>query len=161
MWIADHWKDYAVLDCGGGEKIERWGNQILQRPDPQAIWPRDKDCKVWNKPNAIYHRSNAGGGKWEIRKLPEQWAIHYGDLTFQLKPMSFKHTGLFPEQAANWDFIDKMIRHAGRPINVLNLFGLHRAVQRSRRQTPARPSAMLTRPRAWCSGPRRTPRPPA
>lgn len=87
---------------GGGEKIERWGNQILQRPDPQAIWPRDKDCKVWNKPNAIYHRSNAGGGKWEIRKLPEQWAIHYGDLTFQLKPMSFKHTGLFPEQAANW-----------------------------------------------------------
>ena len=92
MWIADHWKDYAVLDCGGGEKIERWGNQILQRPDPQAIWPRDKDCKVWNKPNAIYHRSNAGGGKWEIRKLPEQWAIHYGDLTFQLKPMSFKHT---------------------------------------------------------------------
>ena len=83
MWIADHWKDYAVLDCGGGEKIERWGNQILQRPDPQAIWPRDKDCKVWNKPNAIYHRSNAGGGKWEIRKLPEQWAIHYGDLTFQ------------------------------------------------------------------------------
>lgn len=107
MWIADHWKDYAVLDCGGGEKIERWGNQILQRPDPQAIWPRDKDCKVWNKPNAIYHRSNAGGGKWEIRKLPEQWAIHYGDLTFQLKPMSFKHTGLFPEQAANWDFIDK------------------------------------------------------
>ena len=122
MWIADHWKDYAVLDCGGGKKIERWGNQILQRPDPQAIWPRDKDCKVWNKPNAIYHRSNAGGGKWEIRKLPEQWAIHYGDLTFQLKPMSFKHTGLFPEQAANWDFIDKMIRHAGRPINVLNLF---------------------------------------
>ena len=87
MWIADHWKDYAVLDCGGGEKIERWGNQILQRPDPQAIWPRDKDCKIWNKPNAIYHRSNAGGGKWEIRKLPEQWAIHYGDLTFQLKPM--------------------------------------------------------------------------
>ena len=122
MWIADHWKDYAVLDCGGGEKIERWGNQILQRPDPQAIWPRDKDCKIWNKPNAIYHRSNAGGGKWEIRKLPEQWAIHYGDLTFQLKPMSFKHTGLFPEQAANWDWFGEKIRNAGRPIKVLNLF---------------------------------------
>ena len=122
MWIADNWKDYAVLDCGGGEKIERWGSQILQRPDPQAIWARDKDCKVWNRPNAIYHRSNAGGGRWEIRKLPEQWAIHYGDLTFQLKPMSFKHTGLFPEQAANWDFIDRMIRGAGRPISVLNLF---------------------------------------
>ena len=122
MWIADNWKDYAVLDCGGGEKIERWGSQILQRPDPQAIWARDKDCKAWNRPNAIYHRSNAGGGKWEIRRLPEQWAIHYGDLTFQLKPMSFKHTGLFPEQAANWDFIDRMIRGAGRPISVLNLF---------------------------------------
>ena len=122
MWIADHWKDYAVLDCGGGEKIERWGNQILQRPDPQAIWPRDKDCKVWNKPNAIYHRSNAGGGKWEIRKLPEQWAIHYGDLTFQLKPMSFKHTGLFPEQATNWDWFSNLIRNAGRPVKVLNLF---------------------------------------
>ena len=122
MWIADNWKDYAVLDCGGGEKIERWGSQILQRPDPQAIWARDKDCKAWNRPNAIYHRSNAGGGRWEIRKLPEQWAIHYGDLTFQLKPMSFKHTGLFPEQAANWDFIDRMIRGAGRPISVLNLF---------------------------------------
>ena len=122
MWIADNWKDYAVLDCGGGEKIERWGNQILQRPDPQAIWPRDKDCKVWNKPNAIYHRSNAGGGKWEIRRLPEQWAIHYGDLTFQLKPMSFKHTGLFPEQAVNWDFAMEKIRNAGRPIRVLNLF---------------------------------------
>ena len=127
MWIADHWKDYAVLDCGGGEKIERWGNQILQRPDPQAIWPRDKDCKVWNKPNAIYHRSNAGGGKWEIRKLPEQWAIHYGDLTFQLKPMSFKHTGLFPEQAANWDWFSEIIKKAkdnepDRQIKVLNLF---------------------------------------
>ena len=93
---------------------------------PAGHWARDKNCKVWNRPNAIYHRSNAGGGRWEIRKLPEQWAIHYGNLTFQLKPMSFKHTGLFPEQAANWDFIDKMIRHAGRPINVLNLFALHR-----------------------------------
>ena len=122
MWLADNWKDYAVLDCGGGEKIERWGSQILQRPDPQAIWARDKDCKAWNRPNAIYHRSNAGGGKWEIRRLPEQWAIHYGDLTFQLKPMSFKHTGLFPEQAVNWDFVMDKIRKADHPIRVLNLF---------------------------------------
>ena len=122
MWIADNWKDYAVIDCGGGEKVERWGDQVLVRPDPQAIWPRAEGCRAWDKPNAIYHRSNAGGGKWEIHKLPEQWAIHYGELTFQLKPMSFKHTGLFPEQAANWDFIDRMIRNAGRPINVLNLF---------------------------------------
>ena len=122
MWIADNWKDYAVLDCGGGEKIERWGSQTLQRPDPQAIWARDKDCKAWNRPNAIYHRSNAGGGRWEIRKLPEQWAIHYGDLTFQLKPMSFKHTGLFPEQAVNWDWFSGLIHNAGRPVKVLNLF---------------------------------------
>ena len=122
MWIADNWKDYAVLDCGGGEKVERWGSQVLVRPDPQAIWPRAEGCRAWDKPNAIYHRSNAGGGKWEIRKLPAQWAIHYGDLTFQLKPMSFKHTGLFPEQAANWDFIDRMVRGAGRPVSVLNLF---------------------------------------
>ena len=122
MWIADNWKDYAVLDCGGGEKVERWGSQVLVRPDPQAIWPRAEGCRAWDKPNAIYHRSNAGGGKWEIRKLPAQWAIHYGDLTFQLKPMSFKHTGLFPEQAANWNFAMERIRTAGRPIHVLNLF---------------------------------------
>ncbi len=114
MWIADNWKDYAVLDCGGGEKVERWGSQVLVRPDPQAIWPRAEGCRAWDKPNAIYHRSNAGGGKWEIRKLPAQWAIHYGDLTFQLRPMSFKHTGLFPEQAANWDFIDR--RSAARAV---------------------------------------------
>lgn len=122
MWIANNWKEYVVIDCGGGEKVERWGDQVLVRPDPQAIWPRAEGCRAWDKPNAIYHRSKAGGGQWEIRKLPEQWAIHYGDLTFQLKPMSFKHTGLFPEQAANWDFIDRMVRGAGRPVNVLNLF---------------------------------------
>ena len=122
MWIADNWKDYAVLDCGGGEKVERWGKQVLVRPDPQAIWPRAASCRAWDKPNAVYHRSRAGGGEWEIHKLPAQWAIHYGDLTFQLKPMSFKHTGLFPEQAANWDWAQEQIRSAGRPINVLNLF---------------------------------------
>lgn len=122
MWIADNWKDYAVLDCGGGEKAERWGSQVLVRPDPQAIWPREASCRAWDRPNAIYHRSNAGGGRWEIRSLPEQWAIRYRELTFQLKPMSFKHTGLFPEQAANWDFIDRMVRNAGRPVSVLNLF---------------------------------------
>ena len=122
MWIADNWKDYAVLDCGGGEKAERWGTQVLVRPDPQAIWPREASCRAWDRPNAIYHRSNAGGGRWEIRSLPEQWAIRYRELTFQLKPMSFKHTGLFPEQAANWDFIDRMVRNAGRPVSVLNLF---------------------------------------
>ena len=122
MWIADNWKDYTILDCGGGEKLERWGNQVLVRPDPQAIWPRAEEDRVWNRANAVYHRSNAGGGKWEIRKLPEVWTISYKELTFNLKPMSFKHTGLFPEQAANWDFIMESIRGANRPINVLNLF---------------------------------------
>ena len=122
MWIANNWKDYTILDCGGGEKLERWGNQVLVRPDPQAIWPRAEEDRVWNRANAVYHRSNAGGGKWEIRKLPEVWTISYKELTFNLKPMSFKHTGLFPEQAANWDFIMESIRNAGRPINVLNLF---------------------------------------
>lgn len=122
MWIANEWKDYTVLDCGDGQKVERWGSQILVRPDPQAIWPKEPSCDAWNKANATYHRSNSGGGQWKIRKLPEQWTIGYRELRFNLKPMSFKHTGLFPEQAANWDFIDQMIRGAGRPISVLNLF---------------------------------------
>ena len=122
MWIANNWADYEVLDCGGGEKLERWGNQILQRPDPQAIWQRTEENRVWNRAGAVYHRSSSGGGKWEIRHLPEQWAISYKELTFQLKPMAFKHTGLFPEQAANWDFIMEQVQSAGRPISVLNLF---------------------------------------
>ena len=122
MWIANNWTDYEVLDCGGGEKLERWGSQLLQRPDPQAIWPRAEADAVWRRANAVYHRSSSGGGKWEIRRLPEQWAISYKELTFQLKPMSFKHTGLFPEQATNWDFIMDTIRGAGRPVSVLNLF---------------------------------------
>lgn len=122
MWVADSWTDYAVLDCGEGEKAERWGSQLLIRPDPQVIWPRDKSVRAWHTANAHYHRSSSGGGSWEIRSLPAQWQIGYGALTFNLKPMSFKHTGLFPEQAANWDFIMRQIQGAGRPISVLNLF---------------------------------------
>ncbi|MGM9613802.1 MAG: class I SAM-dependent methyltransferase [Butyricicoccus sp.] len=122
MWIANNWSDYAVLDCGGGEKVERWGKQILVRPDPQAIWPKIETESAWKRANAIYHRSKSGGGQWEIRKLPAQWTISYKELTFNLKPMSFKHTGLFPEQAANWDFIMEKVRGAGRPVSVLNLF---------------------------------------
>lgn len=122
MWIAKDWSDYAVLDCGGGEKVERWGDQVLIRPDPQAIWPRQEGERAWKTANAHYHRSSSGGGRWEIRKLPAQWTIGYKELTFNLKPMSFKHTGLFPEQAANWDFIMQSIRGAGRPVSVLNLF---------------------------------------
>ena len=122
MWIANNWSDYAVLDCGGGEKVEKWGPHILVRPDPQAIWPKIDSVNAWKRANAIYHRSKSGGGQWEIRKLPAQWTISYKELTFNLKPMSFKHTGLFPEQAANWDFIMDKVRTAGRPVNVLNLF---------------------------------------
>lgn len=122
MWIADHWKDYEVIDCSDGEKLERWGDYILVRPDPQVIWDTPRTQPGWKKKNGHYHRSNKGGGEWEFFHLPEQWDIHYRNLTFRLKPFSFKHTGLFPEQAVNWDWFSGKIRHAGRPIRVLNLF---------------------------------------
>ncbi len=122
MWLAENWKDYEVLDCGHGKKLERWGDKILVRPDPQAIWSPKLPEKEWKRANAVYHRSSSGGGEWEIRKLPAQWSVSYKELTFLLKPMAFKHTGLFPEQAANWDFIMDSIRGANRPISVLNLF---------------------------------------
>ena len=122
MWIANDWLDYRILDCGGGEKVEKWADYTLVRPDPQAIWNRTDSVKEWDKANAIYHRSKSGGGQWEIKKLPAQWTVSYKELTLNLKPMSFKHTGLFPEQAANWNFIMDKIRNAGRHINVLNLF---------------------------------------
>ena len=134
MWIADHWKDYEVLDTSSGEKLERWGDYILVRPDPQVIWKTPHDHKGWKQKNGHYHRSAKGGGEWEFFHLPDEWAIHYtlpfqkeasgkaDPLTFHLKPFSFKHTGLFPEQAVNWDFAMEQIRRAGRPIRVLNLF---------------------------------------
>ena len=122
MWTADKWKDYEVLDTSCGEKLERWDTEILIRPDPQVIWDTEKKHPGWKKPNAHYHRSSRGGGSWEFFDLPEVWPVHYGTLTFQLKPFSFKHTGLFPEQAANWDFFRPLIRSAGRQIRVLNLF---------------------------------------
>ena len=122
MWLADRWKDYEVIDCSCGEKLERWSKYILLRPDPQVIWDTPKTNKNWKKLNGHYHRSKKGGGEWEFFDLPEQWDIHYKGLTFNLKPFSFKHTGLFPEQAANWDFVMEQIRRAGRPIRVLNLF---------------------------------------
>ena len=122
MWIANNWKDYEVIDCSCGEKLERWGNYTLVRPDPQVIWDTPKKEKGWKHMNAHYHRSKKGGGEWEFFDLPEQWSIHYGSLTFQLKPFSFKHTGLFPEQAVNWDWFSDKIRSAKRPVKVLNLF---------------------------------------
>ena len=122
MWIADKWKDYEVIDCSGGEKLERWGDYTLVRPDPQVIWDTPKNDRGWKHPNGHYHRSKKGGGEWEFFDLPEQWSIHYRELTFHLKPFSFKHTGLFPEQATNWDWFSEKIKSAGRPIRVLNLF---------------------------------------
>lgn len=122
MWLADNWKDYEVLDTSNGEKLERWGNYLLVRPDPQVVWNTPHTNPGWKKKNGHYHRSSKGGGEWEFFSLPQQWSIYYGKLTFQLKPFSFKHTGLFPEQAANWDWFSNLIQNANRPIKVLNLF---------------------------------------
>ena len=122
MWISDKWNDYELIDCGGGEKLERWGKYTLVRPDPQAIWNTPRENRLWRRPDARYARSSTGGGQWEKKDVPERWQISYGDLTFNIKPMNFKHTGLFPEQAANWDFAREQIKKAGRPVSVLNLF---------------------------------------
>ncbi len=124
MFIAENWKDYEVLDTSCGEKLERWGDYLLVRPDPQVIWNTPKRHIGWRKRNGHYHRSTKGGGEWEFFDLPKQWSISYDSLklTFNLKPFSFKHTGLFPEQAANWDWFSEKIRTAGRKVKVLNLF---------------------------------------
>lgn len=142
MWIADNWKDYEVLDTSTGEKLERWGKYILVRPDPQVIWGTPRDHEGWKKKNGHYHRSAKGGGEWEFFNLPDEWSVSYplpclqngvhkatceDHLTFHLKPFSFKHTGLFPEQAVNWDWFSQLIESAKRsdterPVKVLNLF---------------------------------------
>lgn len=117
------WKDYELIDCSDGERLERWKDIILVRPDPQVIWKTEKKSPLWKQADAFYHRSKTGGGNWEIRtKLPPFWTLQYKDLTFNVKNMGFKHTGIFPEQAVNWDEIRKMIREANRPVKVLNLF---------------------------------------
>jgi 23S rRNA (cytosine1962-C5)-methyltransferase len=123
MNIASNWKDYKILDMANGQKLEKWGNVILSRPDPQIVWKDKSFPKKWNDANAQYHRSKSGGGAWEYKKkMPNQWQIKYKDLTFNIKPMGFKHTGLFPEQAVNWDWMMSKIKEAKRPIKVLNLF---------------------------------------
>ena len=130
MWLADQWKDYEVIDCSKGEKLERWGDYLLVRPDPQVIWDTPKKETGWRKMNGHYHRSSKGGGEWEFFQLPKEWTIQYSlpinkKLTFHLKPFSFKHTGLFPEQAANWNWFSQLIADAvskGRQVKVLNLF---------------------------------------
>lgn len=122
MWLSDQWTEYEVLDASAGEKLERWGDYYLVRPDPQVIWNTPRNNPYWKNCDARYQRSSSGGGKWTQHHLPERWQIHYGPLTFNIKPMNFKHTGVFPEQAANWDFIMQMVQSAGRPVSVLNLF---------------------------------------
>ena len=122
MWISDKWKDFELIDCSRGERLERWGDVFLVRPDPQVIWKTPRKHPGWDNPNAGYIRSEGGGGKWKIRSLPGSWKICYGGLAFNIKAMNFKHTGIFPEQAANWDYITDKIKSANRPVSVLNLF---------------------------------------
>ncbi|MFR8871320.1 class I SAM-dependent methyltransferase [Paraclostridium sordellii] len=123
LLLADKWKDYELIDMGNGEKLERWGNVVLRRPDPQVMWPIAEEKGLWKTPHGHYHRSSRGGGQWEHKKkYPEKWTISYKNLKFNISPTGFKHTGLFPEQAANWDWAMDKIQNAGRPIKVLNLF---------------------------------------
>lgn len=123
MRFSKDWKDYELLDCSCGERLERWGRVTLIRPDPQVIWQTEKKHPMWHKADAVYHRSNTGGGHWEVRgKVPDRWEIGYKDLVFNVKTMGFKHTGVFPEQAVNWDYVRDLITKANRPVRVLNLF---------------------------------------
>ena len=124
MRVANDWKDYELIDCSAGEKLERWTREILIRPDPQVIWRSDKSHRLWAQPSAQYIRSRTGGGKWRVfKRMPSAWQVCYKDLTFNIKTMGFKHTGLFPEQAVNWDFTRELIKNAGREeVKVLNLF---------------------------------------
>ncbi|MEG1633141.1 MAG: class I SAM-dependent methyltransferase [Oscillospiraceae bacterium] len=129
MWVADNWRDYELIDCSRGEKLERWGNYTLVRPDPQAIWDTPRRDPRWTRADGRYSRSEAGGGFWDKRDLPASWQVERNGLTFNVKPMSFKHTGLFPEQAANWDWMESKIQKAEQritkieqPVSVLNLF---------------------------------------
>ncbi|MCI1982616.1 MAG: class I SAM-dependent methyltransferase [Oscillospiraceae bacterium] len=121
---TSHWKDYELIDTSSGERLERWENVILIRPDPQIIWETPKENPLWHTASARYCRSSSGGGHWDmLRTVPPVWKIRYGGLTFRIKTMGFKHTGIFPEQAVNWDYAAEKIRNAGRPVQVLNLFG--------------------------------------
>ena len=124
MRSSENWKDYELIDSSSGERLERWGSVILIRPDPQVIWNTPKTNPLWKDAHARYLRSNTGGGRWQVyKKIPDSWAVGYRDLVFNVKPMGFKHTGIFPEQAVNWDFASDIISRADRPLNVLNLFG--------------------------------------
>ena len=124
MRKTEFWNDYELIDSSGGERLERWGDVILIRPDPQVIWNTERKDPLWHNAHARYFRSNTGGGKWQMyKKVPASWQIKYRDLIFNVKPMGFKHTGIFPEQAVNWDFAGDVIKKADRQLNILNLFG--------------------------------------
>ena len=122
IFTADKWKDYELIDCSDGQRLERWGKVVMIRPDPQVIWQGRRESPLWDRASGIYKRSSSGGGAWVKNEMPEKWNISYGDLRFNVHPMSFKHTGLFPEQAVNWDWFSGLIKRAGRPVSVLNLF---------------------------------------
>lgn len=123
MRFSKEWKDYELLDCSCGARLERWGKVTLIRPDPQVVWQTPKTHPLWKKADAVYHRSNTGGGQWEVHsRIPDRWEIAYRDLTFNVKTMGFKHTGVFPEQAVNWDYVSDLIKQQNRPVKVLNLF---------------------------------------
>ena len=124
MRSADQWKDYELIDATGGNRLERWGETILVRPDPQVVWKNEPVSPLWRRADAVYHRSSKGGGSWEYRRpLPQKWKIGYGALKLVVSPTGFKHTGVFPEQAVNWDWYARKIAAAGRPVKILNLFG--------------------------------------
>ncbi len=124
MRAAEHWKEYTLIDASDGMRLERWGGYVLSRPDPQVLWKTPPHTGLWQQANAVYHRSASGGGSWEQRRpLPQRWQIAYGDLRLIVSPTGFKHTGIFPEQAVNWDLYRQLIQAAGRPVRVLNLFG--------------------------------------
>ena len=122
MFVSDKWKDYELIDASDGERLERWGKYVLVRPDPQVIWHGERKNPLWKKADGVYRRQG-GGGSWVVRNIPDEWTVSYRELTFRISPMGFKHTGLFPEQATNWDFADSVIRESGREMpKVLNLF---------------------------------------
>lgn len=149
------WKDYELIDCSCGERLERWGDIILIRPDPQVIFNTEKTNPLWRQAHARYHRSNTGGGAWQTYKpIPKAWKIKYKGLTFGIKPMGFKHTGIFPEQAVNWDFAINKIKSAKRPVKILNMFAYTGAALLLVFQL-VRPYAMLTHLRVWYSGQRK------
>lgn len=124
MRVSDNWQDYKLIDASSGERLEQWGDITLIRPDPQIIWNTERKNPLWKQAHARYSRSSSGGGKWQVyKKIPDRWTISYGELVFNIKPMGFKHTGVFPEQAVNWDFVTEKIKSSGRQLNILNLFG--------------------------------------